>query len=59
MLTWIVESHGEKKQKKIKNEFLKSWNGKLYLHSVTVLFSSGFIFFFSRWLFFLLVAESA
>ena len=34
MLTWIVESHGEKKQKKIKNEFLKSWNGKLYLHKV-------------------------
>ena len=34
MLTCIVESHGEKKQKKIKNEFLKSWNGKLYLHKV-------------------------
>ena len=34
MLTWIVESHGEKNKKKIKNEFQKSWNGKLYLHKV-------------------------
>ena len=30
----------------------------IFAQSVTILFSSVFIFFFSRWLFFLFVAES-
>ena len=50
----------EKKNKKQLKTISKVVEWKvIFAQSVTVLFSSVFIFFFSRWLFFLLVAESA